>query len=177
MTPGKPTHRFALAMLAATVGLLAGGCAEGPAARVVQIGRLEPFAEVKVKLPPLAPDSMRLYVYRPQAFLGWAGSAIVVVDGHQMGDPTRRMNENLLMPGAVFVLDTPAKPTRVWWEQGGQGDESGKAIEVSPSDSRTWYLRWGLKPTHGFLQIVQEEQAIAEIEPLRMSGYVTLPGK
>jgi hypothetical protein len=138
---------------------------------------LDSFTEAKAKLAPLAPDSIRLFVYRPQALLGMAGSAIVVVDGNRMGNPERPTIENLLLPGAVFVVDTPSKRTRVWWEQAGQGDESGRAIEINPDSSRTWYLRWDLKPTYGYLQVVQEKQALPEIESLRMSGHVTLPPK
>jgi hypothetical protein len=162
------------AVLASTLFLVLGGCSNVPLIRAVQLDRLEPFSEAKAKLPPLAPDSIRLYIYRPQGLAGMAGNAIVVVDGNRMGNPARPTVENLLLPGAVFVVDTPARRTRVWWEQTGQGDESGKAIELTPESSRAWYLRWNLKPTYGYLELVQEQQALPEIEPLRMSGYVDL---
>jgi len=166
------TATFAAA--ASSLLLLLGGCSNVPVIRAVQLGRLELFKEAKTKLPQLAPDAIRLYVYRPQAVVGLMGNAIVVVDGRRMGNPESPTLENLLLPGAVFVVDTPARRTLVGWQQAGQGDESSKAIELTPELSRIWYLRWDLKPTSGYLQRVEEQQALSEIEPLRLSAYVSL---
>ena len=165
-------HLLALSCLA-----VLSGCTNVPLIRATQLERLEPYSQAKATLPPLGESAIRLYIYRPQTVVGMMGNPIVVVDGQRMGNPSNPTIENLLLPGTVFVVDTPAKPTRVWWEQGGQGDESSKAIALTPEAARTWYLRWDLAPTHGYLQPVPEPQALAQLDSLRLSGYVNLVPK
>ena len=103
-----------------------------------------------------------------------SGTAVVIIDGKWMGDAKHSFDNNLLLPGAVFVVDTPADVVRVWWYQGGKGEETDKALSLRSTEGRTWYLRWGMKPTYGYLEITAEEKAVSEIESLRISGYVRL---
>jgi hypothetical protein len=102
------------------------------------------------------------------------GKAIVIVNGKWMGDPTDPIRKNLLLPASVFVVDAPTEVVRVWWAQGGRGEETDKALELSSTNARTWYLRWSLKADHGYLDPVSEERANSELTSLRFSGYVDL---
>lgn len=103
------------------------------------------------------------------------GSAVVIIDGKWMGNAAQPSdNTNLLLPGAVFVVDSPADVTHVWWSQGGRGEEKDKALSLRSAESRTWYLRWGMNPTYGYLEITAEDKAVDEIESLHFSGYVKL---
>ncbi len=167
------TLLFALPILISVLAPLS-GCSNVPLVRANQLDKLEPYSRAKASLPPMAQGAMRLYIYRPHAFVGLFGNAIVTVDGHRMGNPSNPTLENLLLPGTVFVVDTPAKPILVSWEQGSQGNDPGKAISLPPEPGRTSYLRWDLAPTRGYLQPVPESEALPQIEPLRMSGYVSL---
>lgn len=161
-----------LAVLLIPLALIA--CSTTTVVRGVQQSRMTPYAEARADLRPQPADSMRLYIYRPQSIVGMWGNAIVIVDGMRMGNPANPTVENLLLPGAVFVVDTPAKPTRVWWDQSGRGEETQLVFELDPAASRVWFLRWDLKPTFGYLRTVDELQARGEIEPLGFSGYVNL---
>lgn len=153
--------------------ILMTGCASTVAVRTAQLSQLPLYADAKQTLPPPPTGTMRLVIYRPQALVGMLGSAIVVVDGHRMGDPANPVVDNRLQPGAVFVVDVPAKPTRVWWLQSGRVDED-KAIELAPSSASRHYLRWTLAATHGHLSVVPEAQALPDLDGLRFSGYVRL---
>ena len=157
-----------------SIALALSACSTTSVVRGVQQSRMTPYAEARADLRPQPADSMRLYVYRPQSVVGMWGNAIVIVDGMRMGNPADPTVENLLLPGAVFVVDTPAKPTRIWWVQSGRGEESELAFELDPSRARIWFLRWDLKPTYGYLRTVDESLARGEIEPLGFSGYVNL---
>jgi hypothetical protein len=165
---------MALPALLAGVALLS-SCSTTTVVRAVQLDRLPFHGEAKAQLPPLAADTMRLHIYRPQALVGMWGSAIVIVDGQRMGDPSNPVVDNLLLPGTVFVVDTPARPTRVWWQQSGRGEEVDKAIELAPQASPRAYLRWELAPTYGYLRQVPEAEAAPALDALRFSGYVKLP--
>jgi hypothetical protein len=168
---------FETAVAGLVAGVVAGaisGCSSTTLIRAAQQSRMTPFAEAKAQLPPQPADAMRLYVYRPQALAGMWGNAIVIVGGTRMGNPANPTADNRLLPGAVFVVDTPARSTRVWWEQAGRGEETELAFELDPAKSRVWFLRWDLKATYGYLRPVDEAQARAQIEPLGFSGYVNL---
>lgn len=162
-----------IALVALSVSVLA-GCSTTTVVRGVQQSRMTPFAEAKADLRPQPPDAIRLYIYRPQALVGMWGNAIVLVDGKPMGNPANPTVENLLLPGAVFVVDNPARITRVGWVQPGRGEETELVLDLDPTKSRVWYLRWDLKPTYGYLRRVDEAQALAEIASLGLSGYVSL---
>jgi hypothetical protein len=117
-------------LLSLTVALLAlailsSGCAYTPmmatmGARASQHDALKPYAIAKNEIPSLPLGYTRIFVYRPQAFLGMSGTAVVIIDGKWMGDANHSFDNNLLLPGAVFVVDTPADVARVWWYQGGR---------------------------------------------------------
>lgn len=148
------------------------GCSSTDVVRAVQHGSMAPYADIK--LPSQAPGTARIFIYRPQAIVGSRGSAIVIVDGKWMGNPANPIQENHLLPGSVFAVDSAAKLARVWWYQPGRGEEKDQVIEVSADRASRWYLRWDLKPTHGYLQPVDESTALKEIQGLRFSAYVNL---
>jgi hypothetical protein len=135
----------------------------------------EPYAAAKHRIPLRPNGYTRIYVYRPQALVGMFGSPVVIINGRWMGNP-KTPSDNLLLPGTVFVADASADVTRVWWHQEGKGEETDKAISLPLAEGSTWYLRWGMKPTYGFLEVVSEREAISEIERLRFSGYVIVDG-
>jgi len=158
------------------------GCAYAPTwvgvgTRVYQRSEIELFAVAKSKIPLLPIGYTRIYIYRPQVFVGMFGSAVVIINGKWMGDIKDPFDDNLLLPGAVFVVDSPVDVTRVWWYQTGKGEEAEKALLLKSTETRTWYLRWGMKPTYGYLETVSEQQALTEIEPLRFTGYVRLESR
>jgi hypothetical protein len=132
------------------------------------------YAQARSELPALRDDAVRLYIYRPQAIVGMWGAPVVLVNGSRMGNPSNPVAENLLLPGAVFVVDTPARATRATWIQSSRGEETDKAIDLDPQSARTVYLRWDLKPTYGYLQPIEPKQALAEIESLGFTGYVNM---
>jgi hypothetical protein len=162
------------AVLAALPFSVLAGCSTTTVVRGVQQSRMTPFAEAQAGLRPQPADAMRLYIYRPQTVVGMWGNAIVLVDGKHMGNPANPTVENLLLPGAVFVVDTPVKVTRVGWVQSGRGEETELVLDLDPAQSRVWYLRWDLRPTYGYLRRVDDAQAQSEIAPLGLSGYVNL---
>lgn len=174
------TSRKFLAGLA--VATLLSACAYAPTwtavgTRLYQQSQLEPYTTAKSKIPPQPDGHYRIYVYRPQTFVGMSGNAVVIVDGKWMGNINDPVHDNLLLPGTVFIVDSLADVTRVWWYQGGKGDESDKALSLPSADSRTWYLRWSLKPTYGYLETVSEQQPLTEIESLHFTGYVELKNR
>jgi hypothetical protein len=172
---------FVLIVSLFTIATLSSGCT--PAyigatigSRASQLNDLKPYAAAKNEIPSSPPGYTRIFVYRPQAFIGMSGTAVVIVDGRWMGDSKHSFDNNLLLPGAVFIVDTPSDVARVWWYQWGKGEETDRALSLRSTDGRTWYLRWGMKPTYGYLEITAEEKAVSEIESLRFSGYVRLEG-
>ncbi len=172
----KRLIRSVVALLAVAASA---GCAYAPmvstmAVRSSQLNALKPYPAAITEIPPLPAGCTRIFIYRPQAFVGMAGTAVIIVDGKWLGDAEHPFDNNLLLPGAVFVVDSPAEIARVWWFQGGKGEESDKALSLPSAEARTWYLRWGMKPTYGYLEITAEEKAVREIESLRFSGYVKL---
>jgi hypothetical protein len=161
----------------ALVGALAlAGCEFAPVwtaagTRMSETAALESFSAAQEKLPPRAEGDTRIFIFRPQAVVGMLGAPVVIVDGTWMGDPQDPAN-NRMLPGSVFVVDTPAAVTRVWWYQAGRGEEKDMALELPSAESRAWYLRWSMKPTSGYLQRVAEADALREIAPLKFGGYV-----
>jgi len=162
-------------MAALLVTLIAAtGCADPTLIRLEQQAELPGYRDARSTIPAQTENTMRLYVYRPQSFVGMWGSAIVIVDGTWLGDRKNPLIDNKLIPGAVFVVDVPAAPARVWSYQSGRGEDVETALSLSPTVSRTWFLRWTLKPTYGYLRTVDEREALAELESLRFSGYVSV---
>ena len=155
------------------IATLSSGCGV-MGARAYQLNELKPYATAKNDIPSSPPGYTRIFVYRPQVFLGMIGTAVVIIDGKWMGDAKRPFDKNLLLPGTVFVVDTPADVARVWWYQGGKGEETDKMLSLRSTEGRTWYLRWGMMPTYGYLEITTEQKAVREIESLQFSGYVRL---
>jgi hypothetical protein len=161
------------------IAVVLSSCAYAPtwtaaAVRESQHAKIEPYTVAKNEIPALPNGYTRLYIYRPQSFVGMLGQAIVIVNGKWMGDPENSFNNNLLLPGSVFIVDSPTDVTRVWWYQHGKGEEADKTISLSSKEARSWYLRWGLKFSSGYLETVPEQKGSVEIEPLRFSGYTRM---
>ena len=168
-------------ILAGTASVLftliaATGCVDPTLIRLEQQAELPGYRDARSSIPAQTENTIRLYIYRPQSIVGMWGSAIVIVNGTWLGDRKNPVIDNKLIPGAVFVVDIPAAPARVWSYQSGRGEDVETALQLSPAESRTWFLRWTLKPTYGYLRTVEEREALAELESLRFSGYVTLEG-
>ena len=159
-------------MLAALIAVT--GCGSPTLVRLEQQAELPGYREARPTIPVQAEDAMRLYIFRPQSMVGMWGSAVVIVNGAWLGDRENPLIDNKLIPGAVFIVDVPAAPARVWSYQSGRGEDRETALQLVPAQSRTWFLRWTLKPTYGYLTTVDEREASAELESLRFSGYVKL---
>jgi hypothetical protein len=145
--------------------------------RAVQLESLQHYSQVRTSLPDAPVGALRLYIYRPQAVLGMWGGAIVIVNGRWFGDPANYITDNMLIPGAVFVVDVPAGTARVTWAQPGRPEGTDKPLELSSTKSPVMYLRWMLKPTYGLLEEAPADQGASEIVSLRFSGHVTLGGQ
>lgn len=117
------------------------------------------------------PDSLRLIIYRPQTLVGMAGRPQVVINGQTM---LTVLNESLLEPGSVFVVDAPAGQTRLSWVQSGKTESNTDPLVFNGLNGAIRYLRWTLKPTYGYLELVDEGKARDEIGPLRYMGYRNL---
>jgi hypothetical protein len=160
------TFRDALIWLATCVAFVLAGCATTAGHAPSQRARLAP--------PQQPADSIRLFIYRPQTLVGMMGKPAVLVNGRQMGIAGSPVNENLLQPGSVFVVDAPATLARVTWRQSGKAEPDGDEIVYQGLPGTQRYLRWTLKPTLGYLQEVDEAVAAKEIAPLYYNGYVNL---
>lgn len=159
MNPGNPITALLL-----SGALLLAGCASTADGRPAQRARLEP--------PPQPAESIRLFIYRPQMLVGMLGKPVILVNGQRMGIQGSPVNDNFLEPGSVFVVDAPASVTRVGWIQSRQTQPSADVITYTDMPGARRYLRWTLKPTHGYLQEVAEAVAVEEIGPLRYNGYI-----
>lgn len=168
-------HRLNVALwLLVAAPLLASCVSSTTIVRAVQHESLRPYSQARADLPPPTAGSLRLYIYRPQAIVGAWGGAIVIVNGRWFGDPANYITNNMLIPGAVFVVDVPDGTAHVTWAQPGRPQGTDKPLELSSASSPVAYLRWTLKPTYGLLEQVPAEQATREIDPLRFSGHVAL---
>ena len=125
-------------------------------------------------IPPKPTKSIRLFVYRPQRFVGWFGTAIIIVNGEWMGNADDPFHENMMLPGTVFVVDVPTDVVRVWWYKKGKGEEVARALELSSAKAKRWYLRWSMDLVDSYLVPIEEHQAIPDLNSLRFSGYVNL---
>ena len=128
--------------------------------------QLEQYSQAAHQIPPLAAGFTRLFIYRPHVFVGLGGNAIVIINGHWIGDRDDPIKDNKLIPGTVFVVDVPSDQVKVWWYQNGKEDFD-KAFTVSSTTSQTHYLRWSLKPTYGYLDQVDQVKALEEISQLQ----------
>lgn len=161
-------RRNLLASLSIGVAFLLAGCATPSGSHPSGRARLAP--------PPQPADSIRLFIYRPQTLVGMMGRPVVFVNGRQMGIPGSAVNENLLQPGVVFVVDAPAALTRVSWLQSGKASPGKVEIVYRGLPGTRRHLRWTLEPTYGYLQEVDEAVAAKEIDALRYNGYLNLTG-
>lgn len=159
MNPGN-----LLTVLLLSGACLLAGCASTADCSPAQSGRLEP--------PQQPAHSLRLFIYRPQTLVGMLGRPVVLVNDQRMGIQGSPVNDNFLEPGSVFVVDAPASLTRVGWIQSRQTQPDADVITYQNLPGARRYLRWTLKPTHGYLREVAEAEAVEEIGPLRYNGYI-----
>jgi len=96
------------------------------------------------------------------------GRPFVIVNGQMM---VTSLRDSLLDPGSVFVVDAPENHTQVTWLQSRQTVPSTDPLVFQGLPGATRYLRWTLKPTYGYLELVPEDIAREEIIPLHYMGY------
>ena len=168
------SRKIYLFPLLITIASFLFGCATPIPSRVEQFSELESYADTKSSIPPQSSNVMRVYIYRPQAFIGMFGSDIVIIDGKWMGDKSDPVRDNYLLPGSVFVVDIPRESTRIWTYDTGRRKETDRVIALSSENKQIWFLRWAMKPTYGYLEIVDEDEAVLEIQKLLFSGYVKI---
>jgi hypothetical protein len=130
----------------------------------------------KYNIPVLPDGYIRLYIYRPQTFIGMMDNPVVTINGKPIGNLENPSYENLFLPGAIFVLDTPGDIALVSWVW--PHYKTGRVLSLSSTESRTWYLRWHIPalnfPGERYLEVTPQETAAREIEQLRYTGYVKL---
>ena len=153
-------HRLLTPLCAFAMLLLLGCAANNKEGRTAQRPRLGP--------PAQASNSLRLVIYRPQALVGMWGRPFVIVNGQMM---VTSLRDSLLDPGSVFVVDAPENHTQVTWLQSRQTVPSTDPLVFQGLPGATRYLRWTLKPTYGYLELVPEDIAREEIIPLHYMGY------
>ena len=149
-------------------------CSTSPRFGGLEMATLPNYSDASLLIPVQQSNAIRLYVYRPQTFVGRWGRPTVIVDGKKMNRPLNPEGNSMLVTGSVFVVDAPKTITQVSWLQQGTKEESAQVLVLPQGESRTLYLRWELKPTYGYLSVIDEKTAITEIQSLRFSGYVNL---
>ena len=166
--------RWALGAVGFSMLLAACGTDTAAVRQQQQGAASDPAATRPSLLPPVPQGTLRLYIYRPQYFVGNWGRAIVIVNGRWFGNPQDPVQDNRMIPGSVFVVDVPQGKARVTWTQPGRPEGTDPALELSAATAPVAYLRWTLKPTYGHLEPVAEAQAAQEIAALRFTGHITL---
>jgi len=131
--------------------------------RTAQRPRIEPPQQVH--------NSLRLIIYRPQVLVGMLGRPVVVINDQKM---LNFLNESMLEPGSVFVVDVPSEQTKLGWIQSGKTESNVDPIVLQGLGGAQRYFRWTLRPTSGYLQQVDESVAREEIGPLYYKGYRNL---
>lgn len=169
-------HLFKVVIPVLTYATLLSGCAVEPMiSRSVHTTAYPSVTSVKYNIPELPDGYIRLYIYRPQTFIGMMDNPVVTINGKLIGNPENPY-ENRFLPGAIFVLDTPGDIALVSWVWA--HDKTDRVLSLSSKESRTWYLRWHIPPLNfpgeRYLEVAPQETAAREIEPLRFTGYVKL---
>ena len=175
----KNFFKIVISFLTCTV-LLSGCVYEPIVSRDAYLTAFPQYSEAKNKIPELPNGYMRLYVYRPQAFVGMLDNPVITINGNSMGNP-KNPYENRFLPGTVFVVDTPEDIARVSWYWDSMSDsmkQSIKILTLSSTEARTWYARWHIPPLNfpgeRFLEVINQQTAIKELESLRFTSYVRL---
>lgn len=161
--------------LLSCVWLLTSCAVEPMASRTLQTTAYPQVATARFNLPALPEGYMRLYIYRPQAFVGMMDNPVISLDGKPMGNP-KNPYENRFQPGALFVVDTPATTAQASWLW--EYEKTDKVLTLSTTQSRIWYLRWHIPPFNfpgeRYLEVTTEANADKEIPTLRFTGYIKL---
>ncbi len=162
-------------LLAACLGVLSGCTLEPIASRSAYTTAYPENASFKSILPAIPDGYMRLYIYRPQAFIGVMDNPVVTINGKLTGNPENSY-ENKFLPGSVFVVDTLGDVAHVSWLW--RDNKTDKVLTLAAEKSRIWYLRWHIPamnfPGERYLEITTEEAALKEINTLRYTGYLKL---
>ncbi|MCM2307407.1 MAG: hypothetical protein NDI91_08050 [Sulfuritalea sp.] len=158
-------------LIVITTLVLITGCMEmaSHAERINVASQGELYKSGKTGLPAINKGATRLYFYRSQVMLGFLASPIVIVNGHWMGTKDKP-NENLFLPGCVFVVDSKDSSIDAWLYQAGKEDYE-KKISLQGGEGRTYFMRYKTHPTYVDLEVVDSTTALAEIEALHLSGY------
>ncbi len=161
-TQSLPILKRALTVLTAT---LFASCAVAPPSASMGPGNryLDPPEQLK--------ETVRLVIYRPNRFIGAAGRPVVYVDGQPM---LNFLKESALEPGTALVVDLPLHASRIQWAAKLNQPIAAESITVEPSGGAKQFLRWTLKPTHGYLEKVDESVALSETSGLLFVGYRNL---
>jgi hypothetical protein len=127
------------------------------------------YKNIKADITDLSSDKTRIYIYRPQRFLGAAVRNVVIVNGKWIGgtvDPPKI----LLTPGSVFIVDSPIQQNKIWLQQDKGGEDDTK-LGFSSGNGEAIYLRLSMKPTSSYLAITDKSTAKEEIQGLNFMGH------
>ena len=127
------------------------------------------YKNIKSDITELSSDKTRIYIYRPQSFLGAAARPAVIVNGKWIGgtvDPPK----TLLTPGSVFIVDSPTQQNKIWLQQDKGGEADNKPVFYS-GNGEAIYLRFSMKPTSSYLAIADKSTAKEEIQGLNFMGH------
>jgi hypothetical protein len=137
------------------------------------VSQLPSFADAQTVLPPLAPDRMRVFVYRSSIFAGVASNVVIVIDGYWLGDPHDR--DSTLVGGTVLAIDCDATQTHLSLAFNGNESRDNQLL-IDSSRSRQWYVAIRSQLGGPRIELVPEMEAIAEIKELKFAGLVR-PGQ
>jgi hypothetical protein len=122
----------------------------------------------RIEPPQQVQNSLRLIIYRPQSIVGMMGRPVIVINGQKM---LTVLNDSMLEPGSVFVIDAPSEQTKLTWVQSGKTESTVEPLLLKGLRGAQRYFRWTLRPTYGYLEQVDESVAREEIGPLIYMGY------
>lgn len=113
-------HLFKIVTPFLTYATLLSGCATGTmiatepiVSRGIHTTAYPPATLAKFNIPALPDGYIRLYIYRPQTFIGMMDNPVVTINGKLIGNLENPSYENRFLPGAIFVLDTPGDIAQV----------------------------------------------------------------
>ena len=127
------------------------------------------YKDAQPNIAELASDKTRIYIYRPQSFLGAASRPRVIVNGKWIGG-TADPPKTLLIPGSIFMIDSPTQKNSFWLQQGKSIKTENPPV-FSSEYGEDIYLRFSMKPTSSYLALVDKNTAIEEIQSLKFMGH------
>ena len=127
------------------------------------------YKDTYPNIAEVASEKTRIYIYRPQSFLGAAARPRVIVNGKWIGGTTDPP-KTLLIPGSIFMIDSPTQQNSIWLQQG-KSKEMEKPPLFSSEYGEDIYLRFSMKPTSSYLALVEKNTAMEEIQGLKFMGH------